>query len=348
MVHKTERSGDRYMNADNLLEIRDLQVDFMTVRGIIYAVQGVSYNVRRGEVHGIVGESGCGKSVSSKTILRLHDDERTRYSGEVVFAGQEGEAKDIIKATEKEMQELRGKEISMIFQDPMTSLNPIMKTGEQIAELVRTKLKYGKAEARNYVLDLFKDVGILPEKKRYEQYPFEMSGGMLQRVMIAMALACKPKLLIADEPTTALDVTIQAQILKLIREMAKKYHTAVIFITHDLGVVAEICDTVSVLYAGKVVEHGAVLDIFDNPKHPYTKALLESNPKSGNKNKYMTTIPGTPPLLYETFHTCPFEPRCTVASKECRSGLPEMKSIQGDHMAACFRCEETTEVTAHE
>ncbi|MCR5796617.1 MAG: ABC transporter ATP-binding protein [Eubacterium sp.] len=323
------------MDKSNLVEIRDLRVDFMTVRGIVYAVQGVNYSVKKGEIHGIVGESGCGKSVSSKTLLRLHDDEKTRYSGTVKFDNGEEEI-DILSLNEKEIREMRGKDISMIFQDPMTSLNPIMKAGEQIAEVVRAKMGMKRAEAKKYVLSLFEDVGIFPAEKRYEQYPFEMSGGMLQRIMIAMALSTKPKLLIADEPTTALDVTIQAQILKLIKELAKKNGTSVIFITHNLGVVAEICDSVTVMYAGRVVECGSVLDIFDRPNHPYTKALLASNPKAADTSKYMATIPGTPPLLYAEFTGCPFAPRCEYATAACKNGLPKMKMVGEEHTAACI------------
>lgn len=325
------------MDKDNLVEIKDLRVDFMTVRGVVYAVQGVSYAVKKGEIHGIVGESGCGKSVSSKTILHLHDTERTRYSGEVLFDGGEKQF-DILKLSPKEIRDVRGKEVSMIFQDPMTSLNPIMKAGEQVAEVVRAKLGMKKREAKEYVIDLFESVGISPAAKRYEQYPFEMSGGMLQRIMIAMALSTKPKLLIADEPTTALDVTIQAQILKLIKELSSQNNTSVIFITHNLGVVAEICDSISVMYAGRIVEHGSVLDIFDHPEHPYTKALLASNPKAADHSKYMTTIPGTPPLLYEEFYGCPFAPRCDRATEKCRNSLPELAEIGKGHTVACHIC----------
>lgn len=319
---------------ENLVEINDLRVDFMTVRGIVYAVQGVSYSVKKGEIHGIVGESGCGKSVSSKTLMGLHDTERTRYSGKVEFNTGE-KILDITSLAEKEMRDVRGKEVSMIFQDPMTSLNPIMKAGEQVAEMVRTKLGMNKKEAKEYVLNLFENVGITPAEKRYEQYPFEMSGGMLQRIMIAMALSTKPKLLIADEPTTALDVTIQAQILKLIKELAKENGTSVIFITHNLGVVAEICDSVTVMYAGKVVESGSVLDIFDRPSHPYTKALLASNPKAADRSKYMTTIPGTPPLLYEEFTGCPFAERCNDVTEACKKSLPSMMKLSDVHEVAC-------------
>lgn len=325
------------MEKENIVEIKNLTVDFMTVRGIVYAVQGVDLNIRTGEIHGIVGESGCGKSVSSKSIMRLHDESRTRYGGEILFHDSHGKEVDILKLTDKQIREIRGKDIAMIFQDPMTSLNPIMRAGEQIAELVRSKLKMSKQDAKKHVLELFEKVGILPAEQRYNQYPFEMSGGMLQRIMIAMALSCKPKLLIADEPTTALDVTIQAQILKLVKELAAENNTSVIFITHNLGVVAEICDSVTVMYAGKVCESGSVLDIFDNPSHPYTQALLKSNPKAADTGKYMTTIPGAPPLLYEKFTACPFAARCDRKTAECDKSIPTATAAGEKHFAVCHR-----------
>lgn len=322
------------MEKDNILEITDLKVDFMTVRGIVYAVQDVNIFVKQGEIHGIVGESGCGKSVTSKSIMRLHEKKKTRYSGKIMFRSDKGEI-DIFSLNEAELDAVRGKEIAMIFQDAMTALDPIMKCGEQVAELVRAKLGMDKEEARKYVIDLFDKVGITPADQRYDQYPFELSGGLLQRVMIAMALSCKPKLLIADEPTTALDVTIQAQILKLIRDLAKENGTSVIFITHDLGVVAELCDSVSVMYAGKICERASVVDIFDHPAHPYTRALLESNPRSTDTDKYLTTIPGAPPLLYDKFRYCPFYDRCEHASEECKKALPELREVGQNHIACC-------------
>ena len=250
-----------------------------------------------------MGESGCGKSVSTKSIMRLHDEKHTRYSGQILFKNGEGKEVDVLSLSEKQMQTIQGKDIAMIFQDPMTSLEK---------------------------------VGILPAEQRYEQYPFEMSGGMLQRVMIAMALSCKPRLLIADEPTTALDVTIQAQILKLIKELAAENNTSVIFITHNLGVVAEICDSVSVMYAGRICETGSVLDIFDNAAHPYTRALLNSNPKEADTGKYMATIPGAPPLLYNKFTHCPFAERCDKCMDKCRKEFPTLKTIRAGHKASCF------------
>lgn len=318
----------------NIIEIKDLCVNMMTVRGIVYAVQGVSLNVKDGEVHGIVGESGCGKSVSTKSIIRLHDPEKTEYTGSIIFNGENG-AEDVLAMSSKRLSEFRGKDAAMIFQDPMTSLDPIMKAGEQIAEVVRKKRGLNKKDAKAYVLEMFEKVGILPAEKRYEQYPFEMSGGMLQRVMIAMALSCEPRLLIADEPTTALDVTIQAQILDLMRKLQKESKTSVIFITHNLGVVAEICDSVSVMYAGRVVESGSVLDIFDRPAHPYTQALLASNPKSSDKGKRMKTIEGAPPQLYAKFTGCPYAPRCSQATDKCFNSLPPVSKLAEGHTSAC-------------
>ncbi len=322
------------IDKDNILETKNLCVNLMTVRGIIYAVQGVNLTVKRGEIHGVVGESGCGKSVSTKAIMKLHDPEKTEYTGEINFAASDGE-KDIVALSSKEMTKLRGDEISMIFQDPMTALNPIMRAGEQVAEQIRAKKGLSKAKAKEKALELFEKVGIQPAEKRYMQYPFEMSGGMLQRVMIAMALSCEPKLLIADEPTTALDVTIQAQILELIKGLQREFGTSVIIITHDLGVIAEVCDSVSVMYAGKVVETGSVLDIFDNPAHPYTKALLDSNPKEGDSGEYMKTISGAPPLLYEKFTGCPFAKRCERATNRCLNKLPQTVEIGEGHTATC-------------
>lgn len=299
------------MKKGNVLEIKDLSVDFMTVRGIVYAVQGVDLEVKQGEIHGIVGESGCGKSVTSKSVIRLHNEETTRYAGDIYIRDDSGE-KDVLAMSKKQLRDFRGSTAAMIFQDPMTSLDPIMKAGEQIAEMLRAKKNLNRREAREKVIEMFEKIGITPAEKRYEQYPFEMSGGMLQRIMIAMALICEPKLLIADEPTTALDVTIQAQILKLIKKLQQESGTSVIFITHNLGVVAEICDSVTVMYAGKAVETASVVDIFDHPAHPYTKALLESNPRESDTEKRMKSIPGSPPLLYEKFKGCAFDPKKTI------------------------------------
>lgn len=329
------------MKKGNVLEIKDLSVDFMTVRGIVYAVQGVDLEVKQGEIHGIVGESGCGKSVTSKSVIRLYNEETTRYAGDIYIRDDSGE-KDVLTMNKKQLRDFRGSTAAMIFQDPMTSLDPIMKAGEQIAEMLRAKKNLNRREAREKVIEMFEKIGITPAEKRYEQYPFEMSGGMLQRIMIAMALICEPKLLIADEPTTALDVTIQAQILKLIKKLQQESGTSVIFITHNLGVVAEICDSVTVMYAGKAVETASVVDIFDNPAHPYTKALLESNPRESDTEKRMKSIPGSPPLLYEKFKGCAFAPRCKYADDKCRSCVPVTENVSEGHSTACFKWREVT------
>ena len=329
------------MKKGNVLEIKDLSVDFMTVRGIVYAVQGVDLEVKQGEIHGIVGESGCGKSVTSKSVIRLHNEETARYAGDIYIRDDSGE-KDVLAMSKKQLRDFRGSTAAMIFQDPMTSLDPIMKAGEQIAEMLRAKKNLNRREAREKVIEMFEKIGITPAEKRYEQYPFEMSGGMLQRIMIAMALICEPKLLIADEPTTALDVTIQAQILKLIKKLQQESGTSVIFITHNLGVVAEICDSVTVMYAGKAVETVSVVDIFDHPAHPYTKALLESNPRESDTEKRMKSIPGSPPLLYEKFKGCAFAPRCKYADDKCRSCVPVTENVSEGHSTACFKWREVT------
>lgn len=329
------------MKKGNVLEIKDLSVDFMTVRGIVYAVQGVDLEVKQGEIHGIVGESGCGKSVTSKSVIRLHNEETARYAGDIYIRDDSGE-KDVLAMSKKQLRDFRGSTAAMIFQDPMTSLDPIMKAGEQIAEMLRAKKNLNRREAREKVIEMFEKIGITPAEKRYEQYPFEMSGGMLQRIMIAMALICEPKLLIADEPTMALDVTIQAQILKLIKKLQQESGTSVIFITHNLGVVAEICDSVTVMYAGKAVETASVVDIFDHPAHPYTKALLESNPRESDTEKRMKSIPGSPPLLYEKFKGCAFAPRCKYADDKCRSCVPVTENVSEGHSTACFKWREVT------
>ena len=301
------------MKKGNVLEIKDLSVDFMTVRGIVYAVQGVDLEVKQGEIHGIVGESGCGKSVTSKSVIRLHNEETTRYAGDIYIRDDSGE-KDVLAMSKKQLRDFRGSTAAMIFQDPMTSLDPIMKAGEQIAEMLRAKKNLNRREAREKVIEMFEKIGITPAEK----------------------------LLIADEPTTALDVTIQAQILKLIKKLQQESGTSVIFITHNLGVVAEICDSVTVMYAGKAVETASVVDIFDHPAHPYTKALLESNPRESDTEKRMKSIPGSPPLLYEKFMGCAFAPRCKYADDKCRSCVPVTENVSEGHSTACFKWREVT------
>lgn len=323
------------MSEDNILEIEDLKVSMMTINGIIFAVRGVTLQVKRGEVHGIVGESGCGKSMMVKSVMRLHNEKNTEYGGEIFVNG-----KEVLGMKKSELDAMRGSEVAMIFQNPMTSLNPIMKAGEQISEMLRKKMGLKRPEAKAKVLEMFERVGITPAEQRYDQYPYEMSGGLLQRVMIAMAMITNPKLLIADEPTTALDVTIQAQIIELMKEVKKNSDVSIIFITHDLGVIAEICDSISVMYAGKVVENGSVLDIFDHPGHPYTKALLESNPRGEDASEKLQTIDGTPPSLYNDITGCSFAPRCPYATEKCRTESPQKKSLNEGHYAVCHMAEQ--------
>ena len=278
------------VNENYLLSIRDLKVDLMSVRGIVYALSGVNLDIRPGEIHGLVGESGCGKSMTSKSILRLHNEQRSRMSGQIFFEGE-----DLLKVSRRRMQSIRGNRISMIFQDPMTSLNPLLTIGDQISESYRQHEKCTKADAKAKTLELLEKVGIFPAEKRFSQYPFELSGGLQQRVMIAMAIACSPALLIADEPTTALDVTIQAQVLELLQKLSREMNMAILLITHNFGIVAEICDCVSVMYAGRVVETSGTRDIFRCAAHPYSKALIDSIPKAGSEEEYLATIPGSPP-----------------------------------------------------
>ena len=320
--------------SESLLEIKDLRVELMTPGGIVHAVQGATLSVRRGEVLGVVGESGSGKTMTVGSVIRLHDEKRTAYSGEILF-----ENRDVLRFGPRETRGLRGKSIAMIFQDPMVSLNPIMRVGEQIAETVRAKEHASKAEARARALALLERVGVAPAEKRYRQYPFELSGGMMQRVMIAIALSCSPKLLIADEPTTALDVTIQSQILALIRTLQRRNNTAVLLVTHNFGVVAEICDRVAVMYAGRVVEEADVAEIFDEPLHPYTIAFLRSRPRAGVKE--MFSIPGAPPMMTEVFEGCAYADRCAYAERRCVGSIPKARRVGETHSVCCFRVAET-------
>ena len=317
---------------DNLLEIQNLTVELMSTRGIVYALSGVDLAVRPGEIHGIVGESGCGKSMTAKSILRLHNPQRSRMRGSIRFEGRE-----LLDLSNREMEKLRGTDISMIFQDPMTSLNPIMTIGGQIADMYRIHTGAGKAEAWEKAQELLSKVGIEPASKRCKQYPFELSGGMQQRVMIAMAIACSPKLLIADEPTTALDVTIQAQILELLQQLSADMGMSILLITHNFGVVAETCDRVSVMYAGKVVETGDTRELLQGASHPYSRALIRSIPGGGAKGSRLETIPGSPPALVEPPLSCMFAPRCPYAEDRCLKAYPAMADCGGGHLAACFK-----------
>lgn len=321
------------LSGNSIITVKNLSVKFRTERGIVHAVRSISFHVLSGEIHGLVGESGCGKTVTAKTFLRLHDPSRTAVEGRILY-GENAEA-DILALHEKEMRQIRGNEISMIFQDPMTSLNPLLTAGEQIAEMMRLHRGMDRRSAREEALKLLNQVGIFPGEKRYGQYAHEFSGGMQQRIMIAIALSCGPKLLVADEPTTALDVTIQAQILLLIKQLQKDTGMSVLLITHNFGVVAEICDRVSVMYAGEIIESGSVGEILCEPLHPYTKGLIETIPKSGSRGKQLKTIEGMPPDLLEEVVGCPFAPRCAFAMEKCSICKPELKDAGHEHFTAC-------------
>ena len=320
---------------EKILEIENLSTSFKTERGIMKAVDGVSFHVEKGEILGLVGESGCGKSVTSQSILRLYDEKYTaEYEGRILFDGC-----DLLTLGEKEMRKIRGHEISMIFQDALSSLNPVFTVGNQIMEPLLIHQKLSKEEARKKAVELLTLVGIPMPEKRVEQYPHELSGGMRQRVMIAIALACRPKLLIADEPTTALDVTIQAQIMDLILSLNKKLSMGVILITHDLSVVAETCSRVAVMYLGQIVEEGSVFEIFDSPSHPYTKGLIQSIPRmAGERARRLYMIPGTVPLLNQIPSGCRFAPRCPYVLSACRKRTQELlETGAGGHRVRCMR-----------
>ncbi len=319
-----------------LLEIKDLMTVFDTVRGRIKAVDGISLKIDSGETLGIVGESGCGKTMLALSIMRLVPANGKIINGEILFSGL-----DLLKISEEEMRARRGSEISMIFQEPMTSLNPVFRVGEQIAEAIRLHQKLPAKQAMEKSVELFNEVGIANPQKRVRDYPHNLSGGMRQRVMIAMAMSCNPKLLLADEPTTALDVTIQAQILDLISGLKQKNNMAVILITHDLGVVAQAAQKVAVMYAGKLVESSAVEVIFANPLHPYTQGLLESIParcvKSLEREDYLKTIPGSVPSLYNLTAGCRFHDRCSYAAEVCAQKEPPLLEIETGHFVSCWK-----------
>ena len=318
---------------EKILEVQDLSTSFTTERGWLKAIDGVSFDVYSGEMLGIVGESGCGKSVTSQSILRLYEEKSTtRYSGTVSFDG-----KNLFDLPEKEMQKIRGQEISMVFQDALSSLNPVFTVGNQIMESLRIHQNMGKKEAKEKAIDLLDQVGIPDPQRRFYQYPFELSGGMRQRVMIAVALACGPRILIADEPTTALDVTIQAQIMDLIVDMNRKLQMGMMLITHDLAVVAETCQRVIVMYLGQIVEEGSVEDIFDRPIHPYTRGLMASVPRlDTGRSERLYQIKGTVPLLSQIPEGCRFAPRCPYATEECSRKMPELKSFGNGQKARCL------------
>ena len=316
-----------------VLDVKDLHVSFDTYAGEVKAVRGVTFNLHEGEVLAIVGESGCGKSVSAQTIMKLNPMPPARIPQGEVHLGEH----DIVNASEKEMQQLRGKEVSMIFQDPMTCLNPTKTVGKQIVEAIRHHRKLSAKEAKAEAIKYLKLVNIPNAEERARQYPHEFSGGMRQRAMIAMAMSCSPKVLIADEPTTALDVTIQAQIMDLLKEIKEETDTAIILITHDLGVVAGMADRVAVMYAGKIVETGTVEDVFYRNAHPYTQALLKSLPTvESDKKDRLVSIAGTPPDLLAPPKGCAFGARCTHCMKICQEEQPPEFTVGEGHLASCW------------
>lgn len=317
---------------DKVLEVINLKTYFYTENGIARAVDGVNFSVSKGKTLGIVGESGCGKSVTSLSIMRLLAEPEGKIAGgSILFQGE-----DLVKKSEQDMMKIRGNEISMIFQEPMTSLNPVFTVGSQINEVFRLHKNLSNKEATPKSIEMLKLVGIPMPEKRVNEYPHQLSGGMRQRVMIAMALACNPKLLIADEPTTALDVTIQAQVLELMKDLKNKLGTAIILITHDLGVVADVADDVLVMYAGQIVEYGDMASIFNEPMHPYTKGLLASIPDISKEVEKLDTIEGIVPSLFDIPKGCKFNPRCKYAFEKCREKQPALSDFNG-HKVRCFK-----------
>jgi len=326
------------MESEKILEVKNLKTSFFTDDGEVKAVDDISFDVFKGKTLGIVGESGCGKSVTSLSIMRLIPSPPGKVvGGEILYQGN-----DLLKLSSSEMRAVRGNEISMIFQEPMTSLNPVFTIGNQLREAILLHQDLSKKEAVNKAIEMLKLVGIPAAEQRIKEYPHQLSGGMRQRVMIAMALSCNPQVLIADEPTTALDVTIQAQILDLLRDLQQKVGMGIILITHDLGVVAEVADEVLVMYAGRVVEQAGVNEVFSHPRHPYTKGLLRSIPSfeedfTSKKKNRLETIPGIVPSLLELPVGCRFQDRCPLAEQRCRAQEPEFRSVEAGRKVRCFK-----------
>lgn len=323
-------------SAPRLLEIDNLSTHFDTVSGTVRSVNGVSYHLDAGETLGVVGESGCGKSVTALSVMRLIPSPPGRFAGGAIrYKGT-----DLLSLPEKEMRKIRGNRISMIFQDPMSSLNPVMSIGQQIVETIVVHQKIGKKEAWERATDMLRLVQIAEPERRVREYPHQLSGGMRQRVMIALALACNPEVLIADEPTTALDVTIQAQIMELLKSLQQKLGMGIVMITHDLGVVAETCDRVMVMYAGRKVEEASTADLFARPLHPYTQALMASMPAMNSDGARLTEIPGMVPPSHELVRGCAFAGRCAHAVARCRDELPVTQDAAPSHQVACLRWQE--------
>lgn len=320
------------MSEHHLLEVKELRTTFSSEKGPVTALDGVTFHVDYGETLGIVGESGCGKSVTAESIMRLLNEKTTKYAGEINFKGE-----NLLTLSNEKMLDIRGNEISMIFQDAMTSLNPVYTIGDQIAEAIVIHQNLSKKAAFQRAIEMLKLTGIPSPEKRVYEYPHEISGGMRQRVMIAMALSCKPKLLIADEPTTALDVTIQAQILDVINDLKEELNMGVIMITHDLGVVAEVCTRVVVMYLGQVIEEADVDTLFDRPLHPYTRGLLRSIPKiDGDRTKKLHTIKGIVPSLDHIPKGCRFAPRCAYATEKCLNEAPTLEGVDPGQKVRCW------------
>ena len=319
------------MPGEAVLEVDNLRTHFFTNDGVVKAVDGVTFTVRAGETLGLVGESGCGKSITSLSIMRLLTRPGRTVAGQIRFKGT-----NLLELPEEEMRRLRGNDVAMIFQEPMTALNPVFRVGEQITEVLRQHLHMSNAQAHERTLELFEKVRIPAPERRVREYPHQLSGGMRQRVMIAMALACNPKLLIADEPTTALDVTIQAQILALIDDLKKSEDMAVIMITHDLGVIAEVADDVAVMYAGKIVETAPVNELFKKPQHPYTQGLLKSIPSPENLGERLDAITGVVPHPLNLPPGCSFAPRCPYKFEPCDEAFPALDPTGPDHRVACY------------
>lgn len=326
-----------------VLKVNNLAVEFDTDDGVVHALNGVDLEIEEGTTLGLVGETGAGKTTLSKAIMGLTQCPPGKItSGEILYQG-----KDLLKLTKDEMQKIRGKQISMIFQDPMTALNPVMTVGEQIAEAIRVHEKLSRVDAVRRACEMMETVGLRAE--RAGDYPHQFSGGMKQRVVIAIALVCRPHILIADEPTTALDVTIQAQVLELITELQKKMNTANLLITHDLGIVAQTCQKVAIMYAGEILEYGSVQNVLKNPSHPYTIGLINSIPKIHMKEHRLHPIDGLMPDPTNLPEGCPFSPRCKYATDQCRTSRPKMKTVVGEHTVKCFRAGEAVlKEAAHE
>ena len=322
------------MEKEVTLQVKDLELWFDNDRGSVKILNGISFDIYKGETLGIVGESGCGKSVTSLSIMRLLQSPPARFGGSIKL-----QDKELLKLSERQMQTIRGNRISMIFQEPMTSLNPVFTIGDQLIETFMQHQGLSKSEAWAKGIEMLRMVRIPLPEQRMKEFPYQLSGGMRQRVMIAMALACQPELLIADEPTTALDVTIQAQVLDLMRDLQKELGTSIAFITHDLGVVSEMCDRVIVLYCGEVVEEAVAEDLFENPKHPYTEGLLGTLPKFGQSGR-LEMIPGVVPPAGKFPAGCVFAPRCKYATEKCHAQKPGLCDLGGDHKVRCFRYEE--------